>query len=467
MGNSSSNLSKKELEKDLIDNSISKNTDTNENTGKYKDTSFSQIIDYIATKYVLTSDFKSLTKLYDKEYCNELVVLTSDIIEKYFTDLEVNYLNQRIKNGVEENEMTKDNMIFFNKSDIDKLNVNNQLKKKRICNGIAKFYVKIAHIFAAIVLTLNPVYTYKDEEGNTIKTKLYEKNKIPKNVERKLLKLGICDERINSLKNGMVINENYDITINPKFCGININSNGDTKVLGDEPGIPELIELYEDKYNYETGQFIGMTEDTEKIYKKDLELFYKIFTGSEEMPADIKKFSDIKLREYHKTPGCDNKMFSKKVSGSIKLLPNNVENKEKNEENQLFILYAENIKNMMANINKSQQDLLTIINELFTYVVEKSGERKIIVNPKLTETKLQEVLIKARELIINLYLNCENDYVKGIKLYQAIVEKKIKDTTVKQIEVLEKATQDLLEDKIEKSEDEIKKEIKEEELKTE
>ena len=30
-------------------------------------------------------------------------------------------------------------------------------------------------------------------------------------------------------------------------------------------------------------------------------------------------------------------------------------------------MYAENIKDMMVNINKSQQELLTIINELFTY----------------------------------------------------------------------------------------------------
>ena len=34
-------------------------------------------------------DFKSLRKLYTKEYCDNLVVLTSDIIQKYFNDLEV------------------------------------------------------------------------------------------------------------------------------------------------------------------------------------------------------------------------------------------------------------------------------------------------------------------------------------------------------------------------------------------
>ena len=65
------------------------------------------------------------------------------------------------------------------------------LKKKRVCIGIAKFYVKIAHVFAAIVMTINPVYTYKDATGQTVKTGLLEKDKIPKNVNRKLYKLNI------------------------------------------------------------------------------------------------------------------------------------------------------------------------------------------------------------------------------------------------------------------------------------
>ena len=42
-----------------------------------------QIMDYIATYYILTMDFISLRKLCDKEYCDKLVILTSEIIEKY------------------------------------------------------------------------------------------------------------------------------------------------------------------------------------------------------------------------------------------------------------------------------------------------------------------------------------------------------------------------------------------------
>jgi hypothetical protein len=170
-------------------------------TTKLKPASVREIIDYIATYYILTMDFKSLRKLYDKEYCDKLVILTSDIVQRYFTDMEITYLAQRIKNGIEVNEIAKDKVIFFDRDELSKLDVQNSIKKKRICLGIAKFYIKIAHIFAAIVTTINPIYVYKDEKGNTIRASLYEKGKIPVNTPRDIYKLNICDNRIDALKN--------------------------------------------------------------------------------------------------------------------------------------------------------------------------------------------------------------------------------------------------------------------------
>ena len=88
----------------------------------------SQILDYIATYYILTMDFKSLRNLYDKEYCDKLVILTSDIIQRYFTDMEITYLAQRIKKGVEVNELEKDKVIFFDREELNKLDVQNKIK---------------------------------------------------------------------------------------------------------------------------------------------------------------------------------------------------------------------------------------------------------------------------------------------------------------------------------------------------
>ena len=392
---------------------------------------FYNIIDYIATYYILTMDFKSLSKLSEKEYCNKLVILTSDIIKRYFNDMEITFLSQRIKNGVEINEMNKDNIIFFNKDDIDNLDVSNDLqkniRKKRVCIGIAKFYVKIAHIFAAIVTTINPTYKYKDLNGETKFAGLLEKDTIPKNVDKKLYKLNICDNRIRTLKNS-IVNDEIDTSINivkPKICEINLNKDGDPKNLADEPGIDELMELYlDDNYDYSNGTFKGMSETTKTQFMRDLKTFYTAFTGNKVMPPEITKFSDIKLKTYNKKKQCNPPLKGEYVI---------------NKNEKLFVDYAKNIQKMIDNAANNQSKLLDVINELFTGITDPfTHKTKIRVNPKLTENLLQKAVENTRKYIIDLYINCERDFVEGIKIYEAIVEQKIIDTTTKQIDVLVK-----------------------------
>lgn len=411
--------------------STSSNSNINQEDKKFKN--LYDVIDYIATYYILTMDFKSLSKLSEKEYCDKLVILTSDIIERYFNNMEVEYLAQRIKSGVEVNELTKGNISFLNKDNLQSLDVSNDtqktIRKKRICIGIAKFYVKIAHIFAAIVKTVNPIYVYKDEEGNTVETPLLKKDTIPKNTKREIIRLNICDNRIKSLKNNEVYNEDgKTVTIQPKICSLNLTKSGDLKNLADEPGINEIIQLYfDDKYDYSNGTFTGMSDETQKQFMKDLRTFYTTFTGNPDMPANITKFSDIKLRDYKNQSGCQgpDPLFKRAYT--------------MNKNDKLFVEYAENIRKMIESASSKQSELLSIINEIFSYVIDPyTGKRVIRINPALNEEKLQNLVVKTRNVIIELYLNCEKDYVKGIKLYEAIVESKILETTKKQIENLEK-----------------------------
>lgn len=400
-----------------------------------KPKSISQILDYVATYYILTMDFKSLTKLYEKEYCDKMVILTSDIIQRYFSEMEISYLAQRIENGVEINENEKDKMVYFNRDDLNKFDVNNPIKKKRICLSISKFYIKIAHLFAAIVTTINPIYVYKNEEGEKMKANLYEKSKIPKGVERDIYKLNICENRIKSLKNREDYNKigiNDEMLVGPKVCTMNLKDDGDLKTLEDEPGIPELMDLYYDEnYNYETGKFTEMSEETKKMFEEDLKIFYNVFTGNKIMPSEIKKFSDIKLRDYQNLEKCKEKLFNKKIKG--------------NKSNKLFSDYAENLKNMIARANKNQNMLLEIINKLFVYTIDpQTNKKKIRVNPSLTEEGLKKIIVETRGLIINLYLTCETDYVHGLKIYETIVEQKILETAQNQIKTLEKMSDELL-----------------------
>ena len=63
------------------------------------------VIDYIATKYITQSDFNELQNLHKSEYCNKLVILTSSVIKQFLNDIDIEYLDQRTRNGLEINKM--------------------------------------------------------------------------------------------------------------------------------------------------------------------------------------------------------------------------------------------------------------------------------------------------------------------------------------------------------------------------
>ena len=418
-------------------NTNSTNTDNPLN----KTGNFYEIIDYIASHYILTMDFESLKKLSQKEYCNKLVIITADIIKDHFTERDITYLAQRVSKGVEVNKMTNQHEIFVNEDKLKDLDTSNGvIDKKRKCIGIAKFYIKIAHIFSAILMTINPTYTY-NANGVSQSVSLLEKNKIPPNTPRKISKLNICDNRlraldrvkepvndvnnmnnINNMNNMNNMNNTNNVTLSPKICDMNLDSTGNSKSLIEEPGIPELLKLYFDKYDYSTGEFTGMTETTQEQYNKDVHKFFTAFTGKDVMPPEIKTFSDIKLRNYRNSGFCNNSALK---------------NIYISKKDDLFIKYAENLKNMMNTASNNQQKLLSVINDIFIFVIDPyTKDKKIRINPRLTDDGLTKLVENTRKLIIDLYVTCEMDYVNGVKLYEAIVESQILKTTDKQIKAL-------------------------------
>ena len=366
------------------------NAQSNVNTNKKKN--LSQIIDYVATNYILTQNFQDMTKLSDMKYCNDLVILTSKIIANNLDDMEVHYLSQRIKDGVQINEMANDDVIYFDKRNMSKLDVRNKTQKRRLCIAIAKYYVKIAHVFAAIVTTINPTYTYKDATGSSHQVSLMEKHNLPKNAQTKIRRINICSQRINTLINNQDFDVSKDtqVTIKPKFCNMNYDdASKSSKSLTSEPGIPELSKLYHDKYNYDQGGFMGMTDKMRKnIYEKDVESFYKTFTGNTKIPRDssgektIKTFSQIPLRDFRKSKGCEKDgVFNKGYTGTLK--------------EALFNKYAVHVKKMMLTTEKNQNKLLSIIDKLFVFSLNPETQHKeIVVNPKLTEKELQLIVEK-------------------------------------------------------------------------
>jgi hypothetical protein len=346
-------------------------------------------LDYIVSNYILTMDFNSLKKLYDKNYCNKLVGIASDIFDKYFTDLEIEKIYK-----TRLNENTQD------------------VKKMEACKKIASFYIKIAHVFSAIVTTINPEYVYTSESGNFVKRKLYEKEKIPMNTKMKLSKSNFCGKRIDILKKG-IEKEN-------PFCYFNFSQNGDIKTLNEEPGIPELMHLYyDDDFDYKTGNFSSMSEDSREQFIKDLHSFYKEFTGEDNVPSNVTKFSDIKLKNYASDYNC-----------SINNTP---------IDKTLFTEYANNLKQMIVSAKDQQEKLLQTIHKIFISVNGSTGNQYIRIHPHLTDQELQKIIENARQIIVELYLKCEADFTNGLQMYEAIIESRIFNTTQMQIKNLQKS----------------------------
>jgi len=282
-------------------------------TNDIKQIPLEETIDYIATHYILTSDFQSLRKLNEKTYCEKMIVLTSDIINKKFSDLEVDKILNRIENGSSPKDIERENIVFFNKSQLHNAIEEGNDTKELKCNQIAKFYIKIAHLFASIVMTINPEYTHTDFFGNVKTYKLFEKDKIPSSGHFEVSKINLCGERVDILSNELVnthseSTESEEVNVNvapKKICSMNLNKKGKVKTLDEEIGIPELMELYyDDGYDYKSGKFNRMSEQTEKEFKNDLKNFYINFTGESNVPESVTKFSDIKLKDYGKEKIC-------------------------------------------------------------------------------------------------------------------------------------------------------------------
>ena len=112
-----------------------------ENTSDVTD--FLLKIDSLAAKFVTSSNISGSKKISDLYFCDDLVIMTSDILENKLTAMDLEHLKQRTEKGVVIDDMTTDKIIYFKKDQINNLDVKNKTDKRRICNGISKFYIKM------------------------------------------------------------------------------------------------------------------------------------------------------------------------------------------------------------------------------------------------------------------------------------------------------------------------------------
>ena len=410
-------------------------------------------LDFIAANYILTTNFKDMANLSDPKYCNNLVILTSKIIAKNLKDLDIEFMSQRLKNNKEVNILIKDKVIVINKKileqgrarenekeEISELdtpgeknegnNLHNSYQQRRLCIGIAKKYVSVAHLFAAIITTINPKFRFKDENNTEQVMGLSEKADIPlKALASAKIEQSLCGERFNVLKNNINYNvgENQPMTISigEKFCALN-----DTKTsLKSEAGMPELEKLYYDEYDFDKGEFKMSENMRNTVYTRDVEFLYRAFSGNNEIPVEngvktIRRFEDIKLRDYKQAKICRNGKAAKKYTGTLK--------------ERLFRQYADHLNTMMNNTNNKQAMLLEVIDVLFIEVMNnKTGRYEISINPTLTDKIIAEQTVKTQTIIRDLYISCEDDFLTGILIFESITETQLEETSQQSKKLLE------------------------------
>ena len=308
------------------------NNEENENKQEIKSINkdnLVDLIDKIATDFVLQQNMLDMIRFTDKNYYDKLIILTSSIMKKELTDLELGILQDRVLHSVNHNtndinneDNMQNNHIYFTNSDqLKRISLIGEKEKQKALYLISKFYIKIMTVFSAITSIIDPQYVYEGNDGKKKYFHLKDFNDfamVDKELDTIRLDqlynpMSFVRKRLNILKNKMdSSNENSEqITLTPgeKFC----QSNDSMNVSKTEIGIKELDALYFDEFDYDTKSWGKMSSSMKKKYERDLTKFYRIFTGKKTRPSSVATFHDIESLEFHKLYRCQTKEFYRDV----------------------------------------------------------------------------------------------------------------------------------------------------------
>ena len=414
-------------------------------------TVLAEYINTIASELIRGQDFRDMKNLLDPRKCNDLVIMTADIFEKYLTGKEVEYLDHRIKDGVvdtnSETALTTDNIAFFKKNDLKNLDIDTRkserelgTRKRRICIGIAKFYIKIAHVFAAIKTTINEEFIKESSSSRSSRSyddykegdyyDYYQEKYGGGGGERGSARMSLCGRRLVSLLNDR--NSSRGTVFSPEICSSEYKNR--IRQLDHELGIPELESLYNNMYEYDEAkkdwkkQFSGRDKKNDEEYKKDLKSLYNQITSdytvegakNDSLPNDVNKFGDVTVPSYDNSGRC-----SKDDKSSLR---NEILYKigDQYVENPIIVEYTKHIKKMEDEIQKKHKELTDILKEIFKNKKDPETEKiEIVIDPELTFEKLQKIVEKTRKSIVQMYLDCDKNYKEGIKIYSQLIAAKI------------------------------------------
>ena len=126
------------------------------------DLELDELVNGIIYDYITSQEFNNLKKITNPEYCKKLVTITSKIFNNYLNSSEIKYLGIR-KDILSDNQsLINTKVLPIIDNNVAKYDVENPEEKQNICNGLARHYVQIANLYAAIASTIN----YKSDNAN-------------------------------------------------------------------------------------------------------------------------------------------------------------------------------------------------------------------------------------------------------------------------------------------------------------
>ena len=76
----------------------------------------------------------------------------------------------------------------------------------------------------------------------------------------------------------------------------------------------------------------------------------------------------------------------------------------------------------MQTTNNNRDKLLAILDKLFKEEKEKGQQGKFILNPELNDTSMNELAKQTRDIIVDLYITCQKDFLKALDIFEKIIE---------------------------------------------
>ena len=272
-------------------------------------------IDLLASKLIFEQSFQNLKKLEDPRYCNEVSVLTQQLLKKKLDPVTVNVVSTRIKYGTT-------NLYVIDDDGYKQLKkVDYKGDKNALCLNVSRFYTRIFQAYSAIVSAINPVYVYRDIEGTEKVSSVFDEISSENKSKADIGLRSLCSRRIYYLKPRKMGEKQMSLKM--KNCGMNKKS---------QP-IPILTREHVDKHKKKekTDIEVEKKEDNEEKETESEEKKEEVESDKKEEEKDVKQEekkedTEEEKKEEGESQEKDAEQHEKKEEG---------ESKEKKEDKQV------------------------------------------------------------------------------------------------------------------------------------